>query len=389
MSQPAPRLKRHSAAMGLREWIAWLMLALIASLGASQIVRAQRGDEFVTHQRYLPSEGMAFERSAENFPGSAFYYLDDSGSLIPPSPAVLTDARVTDPLGSDMLGNAMPGQAMVRGVMLRGSLVDQSRARQCLTAAIYYEAAMEPDAGQQAVAQVVLNRMMHPSYPDTVCGVVYQGSERASGCQFSFSCDGAMARTPSPVYWARARRVADRALAGYVYSPVGTATHYHTTEVSPYWAPSLDFIGTIGAHRFYRWKGNAGRSAAFGRRYAGSEPFPGPKPRAAFVQTQIATADPLDPLVLAKAFEAGRLKAEADHAVAAETQRLGRIAPVIATTASPAPATASAPAPAPAYAPDMARRGGDAAFRGSNLPDNNQIRPEYRNSGQWIKKPGT
>jgi hypothetical protein len=354
--------------MGLREWIAWLLLALVISLGASQIVRAQRSGEEVTGPRYQPKEGLPFEHSGENFPGSAFYYLDDAGSLVLPSPAVMTGDAADIPGGSEF----------VRGFVLRGSSVDHARALQCLTAAIYYEAAMEPDAGQQAVAQVVLNRMMHPSYPDTVCGVVYQGSERVSGCQFTFSCDGAMARAPSPVYWARARRVAERALAGYVYRPVGTATHYHTTEVSPYWAPSLDFIGTIGAHRFYRWKGSAGRSAAFARQYLGAEPFPGPKPRTVFVQA--GAGDPLDPLALARAYEAARLKAEADNAVSLEAQRLGRAIPV---------ASSSAGSAAPAYAPEIARRGGDAVFRGSNLPDNSQVRPEYRNSGQWIRQPGT
>lgn len=369
MSRSATRLTSGNAAMGLREWVAWLLLALVLSLGASQIVRAQKGDAAVSGPRYLPRDGMAFERSGENFPGSAFYYLDDTGSLVLPTPAIMTSEPESGPYSSEF----------VRGIMLTGTASDQGRALQCLTAAIYYEAAMEPDAGQQAVAQVILNRMMHPAYPNTVCGVVYQGSERVTGCQFTFSCDGAMARAPSPIYWARARRVAERALAGYVYRPVGTATHYHTTEVSPYWAPSLDFIGTIGAHRFYRWKGSAGRSAAFSDRYLGGEPFPGPKPRAAFVRA--GGVDPLDPLVLARAYEAARLKAEADNAVAMEAQRLGRAAPVASQ--------GQIGAPAPAYAPEVAKRGGDAVFRGSNLPDNSQVRPEYRNSGQWIRQPGT
>lgn len=355
--------------MGWREWVAWLLLALVASLGASQIVRAQRSETMATGLRYAPEQGLPFEHAGENFPGSAFYYLDDSGSLVAPTPAVLTEDLADLANRSDI----------VRAVVLRGSPVDHARALQCLTAAIYYEAAMEPDAGQQAVAQVVLNRMMHPSYPDTVCGVVYQGSERASGCQFTFSCDGAMARAPSPVYWARARRVAERALAGYVYRPVGTATHYHTSEVSPYWAVSLDFIGTIGAHRFYRWKDAPGRSAAFVRYHAGAEPFPGPRPRTVF--TSSGQADPLDPLALARAYEAARLKAETEHALTVEAQRLGRSAP--------SGAQALSASQAPAYVPEVARRGGDAVFRGSNLPDNGQVRPEYRNSGQWIRQPGT
>jgi len=260
----------------------------------------------------------------------------------------------------------------------RGGPAEREQAAECLATAALYEAG-DDLRGQRAVIQVVLNRVRAPGFPKTICGVVYQGSERASGCQFTFSCDGAMARAPSPIYWARARRVAERALAGYVYRPVGTATHYHTTEVSPYWAPSLDYIGTIGAHRFYRWQGAAGRSIAFNARYLGGEPFPGPKPRTVF--TLAGGVDPLDPLVLAKAYEAARLKAEAENAGALEAQRLGRPSAV----ANPAISAS----PAPAYAPEIARRGGENALRGSNLPDNSQIRPEYRNSGQWIRQPGT
>ncbi len=85
--------------------------------------------------------------------------------------------------------------------------------------------------------------------------------------------------------------------------------------------------------------------------------------------------------MLAKAYEAARLKAEADNAVVMEAQRLGRAAPVAGAVPSASPV--------PAYAPDIARRGGEDALRGSNLPDNSQIRPEYRNSGQWIRQPGS
>jgi spore germination cell wall hydrolase CwlJ-like protein len=115
-------------------------------------------------------------------------------------------------------------------------LSDRERAIHCLTQAIYYESATEPVDGQRAVAQVVLNRVRHPAYPNTVCGVVYQGSERATGCQFTFTCDGALARTPIPSIWKRTQALAEAALAGYVYEPVGWATHYHTNWVVPYWS---------------------------------------------------------------------------------------------------------------------------------------------------------
>lgn len=146
------------------------------------------------------------------------------------------------------------------------------RALDCLTTAIYYEAASETPAGQAAVAQVVLNRARHPAYPRTVCGVVFQGSERTTGCQFSFTCDGAMARTPSVAGWQRARAIAAAALNGHVATGVGTATHYHTDWVAPYWAPRLSKITKIGTHIFYRWNGAWGLPAAFRGVYAGAEP---------------------------------------------------------------------------------------------------------------------
>ena len=212
--------------------------------------------------------------------------------------------------------------------------------------AIYYEAASESDAGQRAVAQVVLNRVAHPTYPDTVCGVVFQGSERRTGCQFSFTCDGALARKPAKMWWDRAAGVARAALAGAVYAPVGLATHYHTVQIHPYWADSLDTVGTIGAHRFYRWRGAAGLRQAFSDAYRGGEPIAAPAPRRA----DAAPAE-TDPLVLARAYE---------QAVAA---------------------------PAPVYAAEVEARGGDALFRADLAPAAGQVREEYARSGQWLRQP--
>jgi len=94
-------------------------------------------------------------------------------------------------------GQALPVGPAARALRAGGTALDQMRALTCLTQAVYYEAASEPDGGQRAVAQVVLNRVAHPAYPKTVCGVVYQGSERSTGCQFTFTCDGALARMPN------------------------------------------------------------------------------------------------------------------------------------------------------------------------------------------------
>ncbi|WP_010162531.1 cell wall hydrolase [Sphingomonas sp. PAMC 26617] len=129
---------------------------------------------------------------------------------------------------------------------------DRTAATTCLATAIYYEAATEPVVGQQAVAQVVLNRLRNPHYPKTVCDVVYDGAQRRSGCQFTFTCDGSLARRPDPAGMARARAVAEAALHGTISFAAGQATHYHTVWIVPRWADALAKVAIIGHHVFYR-----------------------------------------------------------------------------------------------------------------------------------------
>jgi spore germination cell wall hydrolase CwlJ-like protein len=131
----------------------------------------------------------------------------------------------------------------------------RERAIACLAAAIAYESAHEPVEGQQAVAEVVLNRVNHPAYPKTVCGVVFAGSQRITGCQFSFTCNGAIGRPLPQRIMQAARGVAEAALDGNNPVRVMGATHYHANYVAPYWAPSLIRITKIGAHIFYRGAG--------------------------------------------------------------------------------------------------------------------------------------
>jgi len=144
-----------------------------------------------------------------------------------------------------------------------GSALDASRDLECLTQAVYYEARGEGRDGQRAVAQVVINRARHPAFPKTVCAVVFQGAGRRTGCQFSFTCDGSMRRGVNQGAWNRARQVASEALSGSVYAPVGNATHFHTTGVSPRWRTSLIRVGQVGDHVFYRFGGRSGSSRAF------------------------------------------------------------------------------------------------------------------------------
>ncbi|MBC2666308.1 cell wall hydrolase [Novosphingobium flavum] len=147
-------------------------------------------------------------------------------------------------------------------------------ALRCLTQAIYYEAATEPLAGRRAVAQVVLNRVRHPAYPKSVCGVVYQGAELSTGCQFSFTCDGSLLRQPMVRPWNEAEEIARAALAGHVEPEVGTATHYHADYVLPRWAYEMDKIAQLGRHLFYRFEGNWGRPGFFSGQYNGREAIP-------------------------------------------------------------------------------------------------------------------
>lgn len=266
---------------------------------------------------------MPFDLPGESFPAPAFHYLAAQAPL--PTGAI-----------------AEPAAETAHPLLAGGTGRDRARAQQCLTMAIYYEAASESDSGQRAVAQVVLNRVAHPAWPDTVCGVVFQGSERATGCQFTFTCDGSLARQPARLWWDRAARVARAALAGAVHAPAGLATHYHTVQVNPYWAASLDQVGTIGAHRFYRWPGANGRLAAFSAAYRGGEPLAAPHPRA-------PEADGLP------------LPAPATLAVAASS------------LPHPAGPTMEQPAAVPPLA--------------DSLPASGTVRPEYAHSGQWIARP--
>lgn len=215
----------------------------------------------------LPSVAAGYEAD-DHFPGAAQLLLDapvrrgETGTA--PLPALPANATVGD-VGDASIQPARP-------FVLRGSQLDRARALQCLTTAIYYEAGNEPDAGQRAVAQVVLNRVRHPAFPASICGVVFQGSERRTGCQFTFTCDGALTRRYPDAFWERARQVAAAALSGSVYAPVGYATHYHTDWVVPYWQSSLSKIAAVDTHLFFRWAGWWGTPGAFRQVAGGEEP---------------------------------------------------------------------------------------------------------------------
>ena len=197
-------------------------------------------------------------------------------------------ATIADDVAPAYANAAPPFLAQMR------SQDDAARATECLTAAVYYEARSEAVDGQRAVAQVVLNRVRDRAFPHSICGVVYQGSNRRTGCQFSFACDGSMAYRRDPSAWERARMVAEAALAGSVYAPVGAATFYHTGAVLPWWASSLSRIGSVGAHIFYRWRGAMEGALSFRAAYAGVEPGTQPPVDAAAPQSAALYRDSSD-----------------------------------------------------------------------------------------------
>ena len=153
-----------------------------------------------------------------------------------------------------------------------GSMADRSNARDCLALAAMAEAG-NTDPGQRAVIQVILNRVRHPAFAKTVCGVVFEGSQRRTGCQFTFTCDGSLTRKYGDLAWAQARARADEALGGRVDAVVGTATHYHTDWVYPSWSPKLQKIAQVETHLFYRWPGDWGTSKSWQGYHGGEMSF--------------------------------------------------------------------------------------------------------------------
>lgn len=349
-----------------------LLLLVFVGYSAEAAIKA-----IITYQppaKVAASAPSGFE-AQDHFPGAQLLYAADPVAAMDPVVAARLDAFAAPAQGAtgtaDLPALPIPASAALtpatdgtvhpaRPFTVRAaSTIDQNRAQLCLTAAIYYEAASEPDAGQRAVAEVILNRVRHPAFPNTVCGVVYQGSERATGCQFSFACDGAMARVPSVAGWRRAERTAALMLAGYVEPSVGLATHYHTYAVTPAWNRSLVMTAAIGAHFFHRWQGYWGTPAAFTQGYAGGEPVPGPHVRTAPLVT-VASAS-----LLAAPFGPGAPSAQTQVPATpfAPTTVPSQIQPRYADSGS---ATASTPGAA------------------STLPDS-QILDRWKDSGKPLR----
>lgn len=260
LEQPIRRPRRDTPRSGVLALLLLLCVAMIAGVGIAAWRMATGPVESVGGGRSVPAGGAAVQAS----------------QILPPLPAIEPVQYIAvSPEDARAINAAKPFSTLPNPAARpwAQTLVapDAPRALDCLAAAAWYEAG-DDAAGEQAVVQVVLNRVRHPAFPKTVCGVVFQGSERRTGCQFSFTCDGAMRRTPSPAAWVRAQAVGRAALMGLVFAPVGWATHYHTDWVVPTWNNSMEKIASFHTHLFFRWPGAIGRGGAFTGRYVGGEP---------------------------------------------------------------------------------------------------------------------
>ncbi len=370
--------------LGLRSAAAFGLFALLATV---VVPLASQGDAAESAGAVTVALAPPTPFSPDADPAALF-----GAAILTPAPAGASDAEIGALVEAALNGNAVSPAAATdaaapfvmpsrfdagpaaRGVSFRSrSPQDNLRAALCLTSAIYYEAANEPDEGQRAVAQVVLNRVRHPAFPNTVCDVVYQGTERPGVmCQFTFACDGAMARLPALAQWLRARRVAQAALNGSIYAPVGLSTNYHTLAVSPSWGKTLTPTAIVGAHIFYRLPGGAGGPAAFAGRYFGREPLPGPR-------TKIIDPN-APPIVFAGIGTGSTLPLPVDAAVTFKPVATPWVDPAIAAQSAPVAPVTQVSAIAPTR-----RVSEDKRYRQGTLPESD-IRPEYQDSGSWIGK---
>lgn len=227
-----------------RDWTGWLfLLIVVAAIGGVLYANGEK-----TGARYMarPHPVAPPPDAVPEAPPMVF------------APVTEADARAQNAA----IALVTKGFTAPRPFVYAGNGDARARARDCLAAAMLYEAG-EDARGQQAVGQVVINRARHPAFPKSICGVVFQGAERTTGCQFTFTCDGALARRYSDAAWQRARSNADLMLSGGTYPKVGLATHYHTDWVRPYWSDSLEKIAIVDTHLFFRWPGYWGTPGAF------------------------------------------------------------------------------------------------------------------------------
>lgn len=241
----APRLAREQESSGL--------IVLV------RVNRAAKGDLAMSYAQKTPPPDTPPPQIAEVDPAPMLFADDGAAALkrgflrkLP-----IMTAR-PDPQAPSALVHALRSEPARLADLSIVSAKDLERAHACLTQAIYHESRGEPVRGQQAVAQVVLNRVKSGVYPTSICGVIFQNQHWRNRCQFSFACDGTKKRVHDQEAWETATRIADDAIAGrYFLQEIGDSTHYHAAYVAPRWRRSLQRMKKIGEHIFYAIPGVA------------------------------------------------------------------------------------------------------------------------------------
>lgn len=251
----SPQMVRQGAAAVACLAAASAALPVIAERAAEQRSDAVWGARALAFQHDLTQARMGgIERAPEarlrlkTKAIAAGYSSSASADL----PANFQDGGSIRVLASLSRNNVLAGLKPFQPLVLRRAS-DVTKSQRCLAEAIYYEARGESYRGQMAVAEVVVNRVRSSVYPDDFCRVVYQGSHLSTGCQFTFTCDGSLARGPRGPAWERSKLLAAQVLMGFARPMTQRATHYHTTEITPYWSASLVETARIGSHVFYRF----------------------------------------------------------------------------------------------------------------------------------------
>jgi hypothetical protein len=227
----------------------------------------------IAHRAAEQRDGAEWTATSTAFQQELEYQIAQAGSE-PNARIELTSFRTDGGVrarGGGLVFESADARAMLVQAVLRGPVdateretpaepqVDQ-RQHNCLSEAIYYEARGETQRGQVAVAEVIMNRVRSGYYPNSICAVVYQGSARSTGCQFTFTCDGSLAHRPRGRAWDRAKRVASAVMLGYTRPMTQGATHYHTHAVNPVWNSGLVETVNIGSHVFYRFPNRSERA---------------------------------------------------------------------------------------------------------------------------------
>lgn len=242
----------------------WQNLILRPSLNASAIRTARRGSEEMAiaaifhskkDDRYAGVSAKLTElvtNDQADILATAFAPTDQFHKATSPFDNLIKD-------GNDRGGRFIPPLAKGDRDWMRQPLppsVFSGTEQRCLSTAIYFEARGESAKGQAAVAQVILNRVRNPAYPNSVCAVVYQNDDWFNRCQFSFACDGIPDRIRDQAAYGLAKDVAMAVTAGKIFLPdVASSTHYYASYVNPGWARAMEKMTQIGSHLFYRTYG--------------------------------------------------------------------------------------------------------------------------------------